>query len=161
MNTHSPERFSRQGFSEMKRGHYREAAALFHEALNLVRKRNQKAPEMLYLSYYGLCLASAGLSKATALQACTMAVSSRRQDPILYLNLGRVFRMMGRTVDAMQAFERGLSIAPDHERLARELARIDRRSNPVLACLNRDHLLNRYLGMWRSRRNRNPAVETC
>jgi len=158
MNTLSAETYCKQGLAEIRQGDPKKAAALFRQAVELDRERNRKTPEMRYLSYYGLSLAQAGLSTQFALQACHKAVEKQRHDPLLHLNLGRVYNLAGKSVQAMQSFERGLALSPEHRQLRDELARLDRRSSPVLPALSRDHALNRWLGRMRaSLRARQPG----
>ena len=152
MESLSPEDFSRQGHAALKSRDYRNAAAFFRKAIDLDRERNKRLPEMRYLSYYGLSLAHAGLSKKIAIEACGSAASRQRNDPVLFLNLGRVYRLSGKHTHAMRAFEAGLSIAPDNRVLSRELALLDRRAKPVLSFLSRDHAINRWLGKVRASR---------
>jgi tetratricopeptide (TPR) repeat protein len=155
MNSMSPENFSRQGHAALKSRDFRNAAALFRKALELDKERNKRRPDMRYLSYYGLSLAHAGLSHKVAIEACGSAASKQRNDPLLFLNLGRVYRLAGKRIQAIRAFESGLALAPDNQMLGRELALLDRRSRPVLPVLHRDHPLNRMLGKMRSNlRNR-------
>ena len=97
-------------------------------------------------------LARAGLSERIALEACQTAVSRQKRDPILYLNLGRVYALAGKTVQALRAFEGGLRISPGHSLLLREMTAIDRRSKPVIPFLGRSHPLNRKLGQLRASR---------
>lgn len=156
METYSVERFARAGFEAYRDGDFKEAAELFRKALDLDRQRNQRQPDMRWLSYYGMSLAKAGLSTKVALQACTRAVSLKRNDPVLYLNLGRVYAMSGQTVLAMKTFEQGLAVSPDNVKLRTALGRLDRRGAPVISFLSRDHAINRWLGRMRanSRRKR-------
>jgi tetratricopeptide (TPR) repeat protein len=150
MDSLSPESFSRQAHTALKDRDYKNAAALFRRAIDLDRERNKRRPEMRYLSYYGLSLAHAGLSHKVAIEACGSAAARQRNDPILFLNLGRVYRLSGKTTLAMKAFESGLTISPDNAMLQRELGLLDRRSRPVLAFMSRSHPLNRWLGRMRT-----------
>lgn len=152
MNTLSAECHSKRGFAAFKTGDFTRAAEEFRKALELDRERSRRTPEMRYLSYYGLSLARAGLSERIALEACQTAVNRQKRDPILYLNLGRVYHLAGKTGQALRAFESGLRIAPDHVVLRREMGSIDRRAKPVIPFLDRSHLLNRKLGRMRAQR---------
>ncbi len=87
-----------------------------------------------------------------ALEACRKAVTQQADDPILYLNLGRVYMLLKRTTDARKTFEDGLRLAPKHQALRRELTPIDRRAKPVIPLLPRSNPLNHWLG--RAMRNR-------
>jgi len=150
MHSLSPESFSRQGHALMRDREYTDAASCFRKAIELDRQRNKLRPDMRYLSYYGLSLAHAGLSKKVAIEACGSAAARQRKDPVLFLNLGRVYRLAGKRTLAMKAFESGLHIAPEHPVLLRELGLLNRRSKPVLPFLHRCHPLNRFLGRARA-----------
>jgi tetratricopeptide (TPR) repeat protein len=150
MDSLSPESFSRQGHAALRIQDYKSAATYFRRAIDLDRARNKRMPEMRYLSYYGLSLAHAGLSHKVAIEACGSAVARQRKDPVLFLNLGRVYRLAGKRTLAMKAFESGLEINPDHPMLQRELGRLDRRSKPVIPFVDRSHPVNRWLGQLRS-----------
>jgi len=155
MESLSPENFSRQGHAALKSRDYKNAAACFRRAIDLDRERNKRRPEMRYLSFYGLSLAHAGLSHKVAIEACGTAASRQRKDPVLFLNLGRVYRLAGKRTQALRALETGIGLAPGNKLLLAELSLLDRRSAPVLGFLTRDHPLNRWLGRMRANlRNR-------
>jgi len=148
----SAENAFRKGLGAMAEKHPEKASVYFRQALDLERERSKSRLDMRYLSYYGLSLAQAGLSTQIALQACKTAVFKQTGDPLLLLNLGRVYLLIGKPVRAMEAFERGLRIAPEHKALRMELAKIDRRSRPTVPFLDRSNPLNRWLGQRRTQR---------
>jgi len=147
----SAENAFRKGLGAMAEQHPEKASVYFRQALDLERERSKSRLDMRYLSYYGLSLAQAGLSTQIALQACKTAVFKQTGDPLLFLNLGRVYLLTGKPVGAMAAFERGLKVAPENKILRSELAKIDRRRSPALPFLDRTHPVNRWLG--RHKRN--------
>jgi Tfp pilus assembly protein PilF len=151
----SAENAFRKGLGAMAEKHPEKASVYFRQALDLERERSKSRLDMRYLSYYGLSLAQAGLSTQIALQACKTAVFKQTGDPLLFLNLGRVYILTGKTVRAMAAFERGLKTAPESKILRAELAKLDRRRRPALPFLDRGNPVNRWLG-----RRRRPA-EVC
>ena len=159
MTTLSAENAFRKGLSALVDDRPKEASEHFRRALDLERQRSKSRLDMRYLSYYGLSLARAGLSHQIALQACRSAATRQKKDPVLMLNLGRVYQIAGRTTEALESFERGLRIEPAHKILRQELARIDRRGRPVIPFLSRAHSVNRWLGRLRaSRRGSSPGV---
>jgi tetratricopeptide (TPR) repeat protein len=153
MQSLSPEKYFKDALSAFSSRDYQEAAVLFRRALELDRERGRKRPEMRYLSYYGLCLARAGNSPRQALAACRKAVRRQPGDPVLYLNLGRVLEVNGKSGQAMQMFESGLKLAPSDRTLKRALRNLDRRSIPVISFLSRSNPLNRWLGKLRARQS--------
>jgi tetratricopeptide (TPR) repeat protein len=153
MATLSAENAFRKGLGALSENRPEAASKYFRQALDLERDRSKSRLDMRYLSYYGLSLAQAGLSTQIALQACKTAVFKQNGDPVLFLNLGRVYAITGKPVRAMEAFERGLRLAPDHKILKKELAKLDRRSRPALPFLDRSHPVNRWIGRHRAPRN--------
>jgi tetratricopeptide (TPR) repeat protein len=151
MDSLSPENFGRQGHEAMKHRDFKGAAEFFRRAIDLDKERNKRFPEMRYLSYYGLSLARAGLSRKIAIEACGSAVSRQRTDPVLHLNLGRVYRLAGKTTRAMKAFESGLELAPGNAILTKELRRLDRRGKPVISFMDRSNPVNQVLGRMRAK----------
>ena len=149
----SAENAFRKGLGAMAEQHPEKASVYFRQALDLERERSKSRLDMRYLSYYGLSLAQAGLSKQIALQACKTAVFKQTGDPLLFLNLGRVYLLIGKPARAMEAYERGLKINPEHKALRMELAKIDRRSRPTVPFLDRSNPVNRWLGRRKTSRN--------
>jgi tetratricopeptide (TPR) repeat protein len=159
MPTLSAENAFRKGLGYLAEDRPKEASEFFRRALELERQRSKTRLDMRYLSYYGLSLARAGLSTQIALQACRSAASRQHHDPVLLLNLGRVYLLTGRLSPALEAFERGLAICPDHKILLRERDQVDRRRRPAIPFLGRNNVLNRWIGRARNpRKGRKAAV---
>jgi Flp pilus assembly protein TadD len=157
MSSLSAENYFKKGLSAIVEQSFADAALMFRRALELDRQRAKRQPDMRYLSYYGYSLAKGKMSKAStsaAIQACRTAVSRQRQDPVLFLNLGRVYVIAGKVSLAADAFERALALAPDDPTIRAELARVDRRSRPVIRILPRNHSVNVWLGRLRAGRTR-------
>lgn len=155
MPTLSAENAFKKGLSALVEQRPEDASEQFRKALDLQKQHGGRRLDMRYLSYYGLSLARAGLSKRIALQACRTAAKKNGEDPLLHLNLGRVYLICGKLVPAFQALEKGLALAPDSEPLRKELARIERRRPAVVSFLPRSHPVNHWLGrMTASRRSR-------
>jgi Flp pilus assembly protein TadD len=150
MSSLSAENYFKKGLSFLVEQSFVEASDSFRRALELDRERNKRQPDMRYLSYYGYSLAKGKLSTATAIQACRTAVSRQKKDPLLFLNLGRVYVIAGKQSLAAEAFERALRLAPGDKTIRAELARVDRRGRPVIPGLSRDHFLNVWLGKVRA-----------
>jgi tetratricopeptide (TPR) repeat protein len=151
MSNLSAEKYYKEGLIAFKARAYKRAAPLFRHALDLDRDRGRRHPEMRYLSYYGLSLARAGLSQKQAIEACRTAVKQQTNDPLLFLNLARVYALNCKLEAAMEMYERGLRLTPDDPVLRRELNNLDRRSKAVVPFLSRSNPLNLYLGKLRSR----------
>ncbi len=128
------------------------------EALRLFRRAATLDPKSAEIeSYYGLCLARAERRFDEGTRLCENAVGRESFNAQLYCNLGRVYLLSGRRGDAYEALARGLSIEPNHGLIVATIARMGRRSSPVIKFLSRDHQINRVLGRWRHRLNRASA----
>jgi len=146
MPTLSAENAFKKGLSALVEQRPKDASEQFRKALDLEGQRGEHRLDMRYLSYYGLSLARAGLSRELALQACRTAVTKQPGDPVLHLNLGRVHLICGHLAAAFRAFENGLLLAPEDQPLRKEIACIERRRSPVLPFLPRSHPVNHWLG---------------
>lgn len=146
----SAENQFRKGLQSLVDGDPPSAAGFFHAAIQVERQRAVARPQMRYLSYYGLALAQANGASPEAIRACEAAARRDFFNPDLLLNLGRVYLLAGKTTRALATFEQGLRLAPSHPALRAELARIDRRQQPPVAFLPRNHSVNRLLGRIRA-----------
>ena len=127
MSVVSAEKNFNKGLEALVDQNYVEAAVHFRRAMNIEHQRRILRPDMRYLSYYGLCQAKAHCKIEGGLSACKRAARGRKQDPEMYLNLGRVYLMAQQKRQAYQAFQTGLDIEPGHETLNLESSRLAKR----------------------------------
>jgi tetratricopeptide (TPR) repeat protein len=161
MNIVSAENFFRRGLASLVDGDAVVASDFFQSAILTEVQHGVKRPQMRYLSYYGLSRAQAFGATPQTIQACETAARRDFFNPDLFMNLGRVYLLAGKTTKALAAFERGRALAPDHKGLLTELAKIDRRATPPLGIVARSHPLNKILGRLRSSlRPRAPKKKT-
>lgn len=157
----SAENQFKKGLSALVDHNYKDASVFFRRAIEVDTARKGKRPDLRYLSYYGLSLSKSGGSSLEAIRICRAAVSKHRDHPVLLLNLGRVYLAAGKEEQALDAFDRAIQLAPENRALARELAKLDRRSDSVLARLPRCHPVNVALGKlrygWRKHRTKEMA----
>jgi tetratricopeptide (TPR) repeat protein len=106
---------------------------------------------MRYRSYFGLSRALSRGAKLEDVRICEMAAEADHFDPVLQLNLGKVYLRAGKTTRALQTFRQGLRLDPNNEELLAAFRRADRRKRPVIGTLSRDNGLNRSLGRLRAR----------
>jgi len=146
----SAENYFKKGLAALVDQNHEDASVFFRRALDLDRNRSRSQPDMRFLSYYGFSLAKSGHATTTALEACRTAATRQPLDPVLLLNLGRVYALAGKYTQALDAFERGLAIAPESRVLREERDRLDRRGRPAVPGLSREHVLNRTIGKLRA-----------
>ena len=146
----SAENNFRKGLVALVDGDPATAATHFQSAIQIERQHGVSRPQMRYLSYYGLSIAQGRGATPEAIQACETATRRDFYNPDLYLNLGRVYALAGKTTKALHAFEQGLILAPSHKALRGELKRLDRRSVPPLTIVSRNHPMNKLLGKLRA-----------
>jgi predicted Zn-dependent protease len=142
---HSAEDHYKRGTELLERG--RCAAAFEH----LSRAYLSDPQNARYRSFYALALA---LGKGQFLGAAELARAAVRQEcesVDLYLNLARIYQAFEFKAAAIRVLRRGLMIAPRDPRLERKLLEFGTRRRSPIQFLPRDHLVNRLLGIARSR----------
>ena len=102
-----------------------------------------------YMSYLGVVLARSEQKWGEAERLCDTAVRMKRNQAQLYLNLAEVYATAGRREDAVDALQSGLKFARRDVRLSIAMNRLTERRRPVLSFLERQHPINRQLGMLR------------
>jgi tetratricopeptide (TPR) repeat protein len=147
----SAENQFKKGLSALVDHNYKDAGAYFRRAIEVDSARKGKKPDLRYLSYYGLSLSKSGGSSLEAIRICRAAVAKQKNHPVLLLNLARVYLDAGKEEQAIDALDRAAKLAPENRALRRELAKLDRRSEPVIRAFSRDHPLNVALGKLRHR----------
>ena len=135
----------KQGIKLLRNGQSAEAL----EYLRHAAESNQQNP--YYLSFLGVSVARAQRKWAAAVKLCETALSLRRSDAQLYLNLAEVYVSAGRRDDAIAVLDRSLMYLRADARIKRARANLGRRGSPVLSFLGRGHFLNRSLGKLRHR----------
>jgi tetratricopeptide (TPR) repeat protein len=145
----SAENSFKRGLAALVDGDPAAAAAHFQAAILIEVQHGVKRPQMRYLSYYGLSRAQASGATPQTIQACETAARRDFFNPDLFLNLGRIYLLAGKTTKALTVFQRGLELAPRHKALLAEYRKIDRREPPPLAIVARSNPLNKALGKLR------------
>jgi Flp pilus assembly protein TadD len=135
----------KQGIKLLRNGQSAEA----FEYLRHAAESNQQNP--YYLSFLGVSVARAQRKWTAAVHLCETALSLRRNEVQLYLNLAEVYVAAGRRDDAVAVLDRGLMYSRVDVRIKRARADLGKRSSPVLPFLERGHFLNRSLGKFRHR----------
>ena len=120
----SAENKFKKGLQALVDRNYVEAALQFRQAMDIEHQRRILQPDMRYLSYYGLCRATAHDKIQEGLHACKRAARVRSRDPEMFLNLGRVYLLARQKRLAYDAFQTGLDLDPDHRTLVLESSRV-------------------------------------
>ena len=103
-----------------------------------------KSPELLsYLSY---CIAAERGQIYEALKLCNDALSQEPDNPVHYLNLGRIYLHAGKKEEALLTLRKGLSFG-ENQTIKAILEKIGTREKPVLPFLPRNNFLNKYIGL--------------
>lgn len=115
------------------------ALACFEKAYGI-----EKTPAIK--SCLGLCIATERGRISEAVMLCLEAIEQDPQNPLHYLNLGKVYLKAERKTDCLDVLRKGLSQADDPE-ISALLEIVGTRKPPVFSFLSRGHFLNRYAGM--------------
>jgi Flp pilus assembly protein TadD len=135
----------KQGIKLLRDGHSEDAV----EYLRRAAKLEQSNP--YYLSFLGVSVARAERQWVPAVNFCETALSWKRNEAQLYLNLAEVYESAGRRDDALEVLDKGLIYFKSDARIKRARTNLGRRRTPVLPSLGRGHFLNLILGKFRHR----------
>ncbi len=101
-------------------------------------------------SRLGFCIAKERGHLTRGLELCRGAIAHEPDSPLHYLYLGKVYRLTGNTLEALNAFRHGMTLG-SCPGLERELAAIGTRKTPPIPFFSRNNLLNKYLGKFLAR----------
>jgi Flp pilus assembly protein TadD len=135
----------KQGVSLLRNGHSLEALEYLRRATEL------KQQNPYYLSFLGVAMARVERKWAAAVELCKTAVSMRRNEAQLYVNLAEVYVSAGRRNDAVEILDSALKYCGADAGITRVRAKLGRRCYPVLPFMDRTNVLNRSLGKLRHR----------
>jgi tetratricopeptide (TPR) repeat protein len=114
-------------------------------ALACFEKLVQLDENPVHSSYFAACIAKERGQFGKAVLLCRDAIEKEPDNPVHYLNLGRVYLFQGQRGEAVKTFREGLSrnMEPD---IIEELNRLGMRKKPVIPFLSRDNPANKFLG---------------
>jgi tetratricopeptide (TPR) repeat protein len=104
-----------------------------------------------YLSFFGLSIARAKLKWEQAAELCEIAVQLRPTEIQFHLNLGEVYALAGRREKALDKLDDALELFGEDPRLRQARGKVEKRRNPLVPFIGREHFLNRELGRLRHR----------
>lgn len=128
-----------RGTAFLRAGNPLGALACFEKAYSI-----EKTPSVK--SCLGLCIATERGLISEAVRLCQEAIEQEPQNPLHYLNLGKVYLKAGRKTDCLDVLRKGLSHG-DYPEISELLELIGMRKPPVFSFLHRKHLLNRFAGL--------------
>jgi tetratricopeptide (TPR) repeat protein len=138
MDDPAKELFER-GLERLKRGEMLMALPCFEKSFGLDPSNS------LCLSYMALLM---GLERGRVKKAIVLAQEAAARtpgNPIVHVNLGKLYKKAGKDSDALEAVRRSLKggVIPEAEALLKE---INPRMRPLFPFLARGHFLNRWAG---------------
>jgi tetratricopeptide (TPR) repeat protein len=105
--------------------------------------KSEDTPELS--SCLGFCLAKELNQFERAIALCRSAIERDPANTRHYLNLGRVFLMMGKKGEALNIYNDGLRHGKDPD-ILQDLKLVGMRRKPIIPALHREHIINRSLG---------------
>jgi tetratricopeptide (TPR) repeat protein len=143
MDTDKAMELFQEGLNALSNNEPLKALSFFEKAYNI-----KAYPVIKSYLAFSIARERGQVSKAIAL--CEEAISEERENALHYLNLGRVYLVMGDRTKAVQAFRAGLK-RERHPEIIAELERIGVRRLLVIPFLKRKNPLNKYLGIMLTR----------
>jgi Flp pilus assembly protein TadD len=115
-------------------------------ALGFIEKalRLRDTPE--WYSYLGYCVARQRGQHRKGLELCQASLAVEPDNPVHFLNLGKVYLAKGDKNEALRVWREGMAKGGSPE-LVQQLERLGTRNRPALPILARRNPLNRYLGI--------------
>jgi tetratricopeptide (TPR) repeat protein len=114
-------------------------------ALSCFEKALEKGESPVLMSFRAYCIAMERGQVQKALELCNDALSQEPDNPVHYLNLGRVYLHGGDKNKALASLRKGLSFG-DEPGIRTLLETCGQRSKPVIPFLSRNNFLNKYTG---------------
>ncbi len=129
-----------KGVEASDMGNWISALALFEKAVQL-----QDKP--VFHSCLAACIAKERGQYNKAVQLCNEALEKEPENPLHYLNLGRISLFQGRKEEAIKMFREGLGHGFE-KRIVIELEKLGSRKKPLISFLHRNSPVNKYLGIF-------------
>lgn len=137
------EKLFTDGLKAFVKGDTRAALSFFERAIEMDNKP-------AYFSYLAVCVAKEQRRFELAFTLCEGARKREPQDPVHYLNLGRIYLLSGNKAEAIKTFREGLDRAENIE-ITEELDKLGIRKRPVIQSLDRSSPVNKWLGIFLKR----------
>jgi tetratricopeptide (TPR) repeat protein len=133
------ERLLEKGVEAISQGKITSALSYFEKAFH-----SGNSP--VISSYFAFCIAKERGQVSKAISLCSEAIRNDPQNPIHYLNLGRIYLIAGIKLDAVKILREGLKHEKNRQ-IVDELDRLGARKPPIFPFLKRSNPLNKYPGI--------------
>jgi tetratricopeptide (TPR) repeat protein len=133
------ERLLERGSEAISQGEIISALSYFERALHI-----EESP--VASSCFAFCIARERGQLSQAISLCTQAMRQEPQNPVHYLNLGRIYLLTGMKLDAIKILREGLR-HEKNQQIIDELDSLGTRKPPILFFLKRSNPLNKYIGI--------------
>ena len=100
----------------------------------------------LLLSYLAYCIATERGQFNEAIIFCNDALAQESDNPVHYLNLGKIYLHAGKGDVALLTLRKGLSFG-ENPAISSLLQKIGTRGKPFFTFLSRSNFLNKYIGL--------------
>lgn len=128
-----------KGLAFLKAGNRLGALASFERAFI-----DNKTPELQ--SYIAFCIAMERGQISDAIKLCENAILQDPQNPVIYLNMAKVYQKAGNQSRCLEALRNGLSFGENAE-IRALLEKLGTRNRPPFPFLSRSNLLNKITGI--------------
>lgn len=115
------------------------ALALFERVVQLDNNPTNR-------SYLAFCIAKERGQFKKAISMCEEVLREEPENPLHYLNLGRIYLLNAQRNDAMKIFREGLQHGENKDTV-NELIKLGMRKPTVIPFFKRENPLNKYLGV--------------
>lgn len=134
------------GCAYLKEGNYREALVYFRRVLLAYEEDSSAVVPAELLSYFGLALGLGESRYSEAITYCKTAIKKEFYHSEFYLNLARVYMKSNRRSSAVDVLNKGLQVDSADPGILAELRKLGMRRKPLVGFLNRENVINKYLG---------------
>lgn len=128
----------KRGIAETDKGHTMIALLHLENAARL-------GSSPLLSSYLGYCIATERREFKPGVALCNEALRLEPQQPLHYLNLGRIYLAANQKAQAIKILRKGLK-SGRHPLIVKTLKQLGIRHREIFPSLSRHHLLNRLFG---------------
>lgn len=139
MNLTESEALFLKGVEAVDRGNWLSALVCFEKA-------SHRGAGPACHSYLAACIAKERGQYKKAMMLCGEALEKDPDNPVHYLNLGRIFLFRGNRKEALKIFREGLNYGME-KRIIDELEKLGKRQKPLISLLDRSNPVNKYLGI--------------